>query len=423
MPPPLGLVNLSASDLIAAAGGDPWQINDELHAGDAGAINAQADAFHAAAGSATEVEDDFKSAKQRFEKGWRHNGTEHPITESAEVTYATETLRLQKPQLAKIALDLETVAAALVTAQRSCDGQIAALDAFLHGVDDQIGAAKADDQDTQGLHDAAVAAVQTTLGDVRATRDGYVATMTAAKASMEALRSAPGGDGGAAGLGVPGQDPAPRAEGDGGAGGLGSAGANPPGPAATGSNPPGPTPNPSEQDTTRRDVILGSAGAITGGTADGVGQATRNMLAQGPKIGPAAPSPSLTKFLENPKIGGVELKGFSRLGRVAGAAGAVPSVFADHADGNSWSEAVFREGVGAGVGIWAGTAAGAGTGAWVGTLIPVPGVGTAAGVVVGAGIGAIAAAGGSKLAGATWEWGANAVGSAIHGVKSVFGSG
>ncbi len=53
MPPTLGLVKLSAGDLIAAAGGDPWQINDGLQAGDAGAINAQADALHAAAGSAT----------------------------------------------------------------------------------------------------------------------------------------------------------------------------------------------------------------------------------------------------------------------------------------------------------------------------------------------------------------------------------
>lgn len=86
MPPPLGLVNLSIGDLIAAAGGDPWKMNDELQTGDPGAINAQADAFHTAAGSATEVEDDFKSAKQRFEKGWRHNGSENPINESAEVT-------------------------------------------------------------------------------------------------------------------------------------------------------------------------------------------------------------------------------------------------------------------------------------------------------------------------------------------------
>ncbi|MGH3583760.1 MAG: hypothetical protein ACRDUB_19380, partial [Mycobacterium sp.] len=164
------MINLSAAELIAAAGGDPWKINDELQAGDAGAINAQADAYHAAAGSATEVEDDFKSAKQRFEQGWQHNGVEHPITESAEVARATAGMNLQKSQLAKIALDLETVAAALATAQRTCDSDIAALDTFLHGTDDAIGAAKAAKQDPQGLHDAAVATVRITLGEVQGSR-------------------------------------------------------------------------------------------------------------------------------------------------------------------------------------------------------------------------------------------------------------
>lgn len=82
MPPPLGLINLSVDDLTSAAGGDPWKLNDELQAGDPGAINAHADALHAAAGSTTEAESDFQAAKQRFEKGWRHNGSENPINES-----------------------------------------------------------------------------------------------------------------------------------------------------------------------------------------------------------------------------------------------------------------------------------------------------------------------------------------------------
>jgi hypothetical protein len=106
MPPPAGLINLSVAELIAAAGGDPWKLNDELRAGDPGAIDAKADAFPAAAGCVTEVENDFISAKQRFEQGWQHNGVGHPITESPEVIRATTTLHLQKPQLATIALIL-----------------------------------------------------------------------------------------------------------------------------------------------------------------------------------------------------------------------------------------------------------------------------------------------------------------------------
>ncbi len=202
MPPPLGLVNLSVADLIAEAGGDPWKINDDLQAGDPpGAINAQADAFHTAAGAATEIESDFKAAKERFEKGWQHSGAQHPITDSAEVTRATQTLHLQKPpQLATIALNLENVATALVAAQRACDADIAALDTFLHGADDAIGAAKATNQDTRALHDAAVATMRITLGEVQGSRDTYVNAMAAAAESSMAAIPGEGGPQAAGGV-------------------------------------------------------------------------------------------------------------------------------------------------------------------------------------------------------------------------------
>ncbi|MBS9532848.1 hypothetical protein KIH27_04510 [Mycobacterium sp. M1] len=316
-----------------------------------------------------------------------------------------------------MALQLENVATALATAQRSCDAEIAVVDNGLHELDDAIGAAEANDEDAQELRDGAVAMVGVALGDVQATRDGYAATMATAQASIEAVQTAgnAGADGGAGVLGSPGENSARGAEGDGGAGGLGLPGTVP---APTGSP---------KKDTTRRDVILGSAGAITGGTADGVGKAVEKVLAEGPKTGPGAPSPTLTKFLQDPTIRGVELKGLSRLGRVAGAAGAIPAVFTDHADGNSWSEAVFRESAGTGIGLYAGAA----TGGFVADMLAagaigsvVPGAGTAVGLVVGAGVGAFAAFKGSAIAGDVWEWTAdNVVGGAIRGLKSVFGSG
>lgn len=392
MPPTLGLVNLSVGDLIAAAGGDPWQINDGLQAGDAGAINAQADAFHVAAGSATEIEGDFQSAKQRFEKGWRHNGAEHPINESPEVAHATTVLKLQKPQLAKITLDLETVAAALATAQRTSDTHIAALDAFLHGIDDEIGTAKAANQDTQALHDAAVAAVRTTLGDVQDSRDGYVATMTSAKSSMATVTAgAPqGADGGA------------------------------------GATPPAAADHPSTMTVTGGDVAIGSAGAVAGLTADGVRQATLGAIAESPGTGPGKADPWLLKWFEDPKIGGVELKGFSRVGGVVAAASAVPAVMSDVHDGNSVAEAVTREGAGTAVGLYAGAAAGGFladmvAGGAIGSVIP--GAGTAVGLVAGAVVGAGAALGGSKLIEWAWDPVSDAVGSAVRGVESVFGFG
>lgn len=396
MPPPLGLVNLSVGDLIAAAGGDPWKVNDELQAGDPGAINGQADAFHTAAGSATEVEDDFKSAKQRLETGWKHNGAEHPINESAQVTRATTTLHLQKSQLGKIALDLETVAAALATAQRTCDGDIAALDNFLHGIDDAMSTAKSANQDTKELHDAAVAAVRTTLGEIQDSRSGYAATMKSAEASMAPLTGeAPTGAG---------VSPAPTA----------------------GGTPTEQSEHPGEGTSlvpTTGDLAVGGAGAIAGGTADGVRGAALDAIKDGPKTGPGAAEPGLLRWLEDPKVAG-----FSRVSRVIGAAGAVPAVISDvHNDHNSVVEAVTREAAGTGAGLYLGSAAGslaagafAGSemGAAIGSVIP--GAGTAVGLVAGAVVGAGASYLASKGIEMSWNPVKNAIGSVAHSVESIF---
>jgi hypothetical protein len=335
----------------------------------------------------------FKSAKQRFEKGWQHNGAEHPINESAEVARATAGMNLQKSQLAKIALDLETVAAALVTAQRGCDSDIAALDTFLHGVDDAIGTAKAAEQDTQTLHDAAVATVRITLGEVQGLRDGYVATMTSAESAMAAV----------AGEAPPAAASAP-AEADQPAEGSGS----------------GLAP------VTNSDVAIGAAGAVAGGTADGVRQTTLKLINESPGTGPGKADPGLLKWLEDPKIGGVELKGFSRLGGVVAAASAVPAVMSDIHDGNSVAEAVTREAAGAGAGLWAGAVAGGFmadvvAGAAIGSVVP--GAGTVVGLAAGAVVGAGAALGASKFVELAWDPVSNAVGSAARSVESVFGFG
>jgi hypothetical protein len=389
MPPPLGLVNLSVADLIARAG-DPWKITDELQAGDPAAINAQADAFHAAAGSATEVENDFASAKERFEKGWRHNGVEHPITDSAEVTRATETLHLQKSQLAKIALDLENVAAALAIAQRTCDADTASLDTFLHGTDDAIGAAKAANKDTKALYDAAVAAVRITFGEVQDSRNGYVNAMAAAESSMASIPGEGPQDGGAA-----------ATEGQG-------------------------TTEASGPTVTKGDAATAGAGAVAAGTADGVRQATLNAIAQSPGTGPGKADPGLLKWLEDPEIGGVELKGFSRVGGLVAAVSAVPSVVSDIHDGNSVAEAVTREAGGTVAGLYMGAAAGGFVtdmvaGAAIGSVVP--GAGTAVGVVVGAGVGAAATVLASKGIEAVWDPVSDAVSSAVDSVESVFGVG
>ncbi|MGB8407502.1 MAG: hypothetical protein WCE30_25905 [Mycobacterium sp.] len=404
MPPPLGLVNLSTADLIAAAGGDPWKLNDELQTGDPGAINAQADAFHTAAGSATEVEDDFKSAKQRFEKGWRHNGSENPINESAEVTRATDQLHLQKPQLAKIALDLENIATALSTAKNTCDADISALDTFLHGIDDAIGNAKANNQDTKEFHDVAVAAVRTSLGDVQTGRNGYIAAMAAAKPSLDTAA-------GQQVIGPAGQGP-PVGKPDPNGSLIGPGAGGPPGE----KKPPWWQPSPGE-------VAIGGSGAIAGVTADGVRGAVLNAIKDGPKTGPGAPDPGLLKWLEDPKYR--MFKGFSKIGGVASLVGVIPSIASDMAPGeggkpgDSFAKAATREVGGAAIGIGTGAATGfiaeMGTAAAIGFVAgsEVPVVGNVVGLVVGAAVGAYIATDASKGISEAWDW-------AASGVKSIF---
>lgn len=166
-----------------------------------------------------------------------------------------------------------------------------------------------------------------------------------------------------------------------------------------------------------KDVLIAGEGAIAGGTADGVRQTVLDVVAKGPTTGPGAPDPGLLKWFEDPKVGGVELKGFSRVARVTGAASAVPAVMSDIHDGNSVAEAVTREGVGVAAGLWAGAQAGGLAGSIV------PGAGTAVGVVVGAVAGAGAAMLASQGVEAAWGPVTDAVGSVARGAKSLFGFG
>jgi hypothetical protein len=173
-------------------------------------------------------------------------------------------------------------------------------------------------------------------------------------------------------------------------------------------------------------VAIGAAGAVAGGTAEGVRQATTNLINESPGTGPGKADPALLKWLEDPKIGGVDLTGFSRVGGVVAAVSAVPAVMSDIHDGNSVPEAVTREAAGAGAGLWAGgVAAGlfadAGAGAAIGSVIP--GAGTAVGLVVGAGVGAVAGLGASKLVELAWDPVADAVSSAADSAESLLGFG
>jgi hypothetical protein len=133
------------------------------------------------------------------------------------------------------------------------------------------------------------------------------------------------------------------------------------------------------------------------------------LIKESPGTGPGKASPTLLKWLEDANIGGYDLKGFSRIGGVVGAASALPAVISDiGVDHNSVPEALTREAAGTGAGLWTGGLAGAfaaaGTDALTGAAIgsAIPGAGTAVGLVVGAVVGAGAALGASKAI--EWLW-------------------
>ncbi|RAU98784.1 hypothetical protein DQP58_04865 [Mycobacterium colombiense] len=136
--------NFAEAELSAAAGGDPWAINQSLQAGNPYQIDRLAEAFHNAGRCTAAASEEFAQARKRFEAAWNREGGAHPINESEEVQQVTKSLGYQSEQLPKIGLDLENVATALAAAQRAGADEIAALDRQLHVLDVLISAAKKD---------------------------------------------------------------------------------------------------------------------------------------------------------------------------------------------------------------------------------------------------------------------------------------
>ncbi|WP_197378353.1 putative alpha/beta hydrolase [Mycolicibacterium mengxianglii] len=77
------LRHLSAASLAAAAGGDPWQVDDEIQAGDPGEISGLAEAFHQAGGHLKDAGDHFNIAKKQFWDSWDRKDTSTPQVPSA----------------------------------------------------------------------------------------------------------------------------------------------------------------------------------------------------------------------------------------------------------------------------------------------------------------------------------------------------
>ncbi|GAB1813207.1 hypothetical protein MUNTM_22460 [Mycobacterium sp. MUNTM1] len=161
---------------------------------------------------------------------------------------------------------------------------------------------------------------------------------------------------------------------------------------------------------TGTDYALTSATAIK----TGVNDAAARVFLSSPGTGPGAADSGLVKWFEDPKVGPVELKGFSRTNGALAAVLAVPAAINDVSnEHNSVPEAITREAGGAALGIGAGALTDVGVTASAAVLADmaagsaigsvVPGVGTAVGLVAGAVVGGLFATGGSKLIGEAWD--------------------
>ena len=183
----------SAEQLIAAAGGDPWEIAEQLHAGDPGAIDGLAAAFHDAGVRVKDADDEFAKARQQFLDSYdRNNGAQHPINDAAEVQRVRAQLAAHPEELTRIAADLEQTAAALATAQRDSAAEISELNAALHDIDAEI--------DSHGIEipmfltelvGEAEDQTAASLGHLQNVQGAYVDQLHSAEAAMVASGYAP----------------------------------------------------------------------------------------------------------------------------------------------------------------------------------------------------------------------------------------
>ncbi|OBA85170.1 hypothetical protein A5642_24690 [Mycolicibacterium mucogenicum] len=168
-------------------------MDSAIQSGAPGEIDELANAFRNASGCITETEHDFTVAKQRFGSAWdRQDGGGHPINDAAEVVRVTESLHLSKLQISKLAVSLESIAAALAQSQRSSATSISLLEGALKSYDLQIDAriaeasragesAKWDD-----LKRAAESRTCTAVDECKAIRTAYTDELSKGRAAMVA---------------------------------------------------------------------------------------------------------------------------------------------------------------------------------------------------------------------------------------------
>ncbi|MDM4138797.1 MULTISPECIES: hypothetical protein [Mycobacterium] len=192
------LKHLTIGELVAGAGGDPWEVNRTLQAGQPGQISNLAKAFFGAGRHTAEADHAFAQAQQRFNGAWNHqDGGPNPINASAEVQRTVKSLGAQSEQLPKIGADLENIAAALADAQKAGTQEIVQLEGQLEQLDHLIDLAEQDlrdhpDAESQkelhsiinALRRAAVNDTKDALGKLHDIRDSYSSSLRHAQKNL-----------------------------------------------------------------------------------------------------------------------------------------------------------------------------------------------------------------------------------------------
>lgn len=191
--------NFTEAELVAAAGGDPWAINQSLQAGSPFQISQLAEAFHGAGRHTAEADHAFEDARKRFAAAWNHQQGGHPINDSDEVQRVTKSLGAQSERLPKIGADLESIAAALADAQKQGAQEITLLESELRGLDRLIHAINHDlgfdlsasersklEKLRDAAHAQAVDDVRDAVKQMNSIRNAYADTLYKAMSALHA---------------------------------------------------------------------------------------------------------------------------------------------------------------------------------------------------------------------------------------------
>ncbi|WP_433714613.1 alpha/beta hydrolase [Nocardia sp. CA-084685] len=188
------LVVLSVSELTKAAGGDPWQLQDQLLAGKPFRISKMAEAFHRGGSHAGQADSAFERARKHFQDAYTSGDRSNVIDDSAVVKDAKARLGGSSNTLRTIGTHLEEIAAALADAQNITHHPIDALNHSLTELESEylkfprFGRADIQAmrrQQLQSIKKAAVAAVAATYRQLKGTVAGYENLLDARMKELE----------------------------------------------------------------------------------------------------------------------------------------------------------------------------------------------------------------------------------------------